>query len=65
MNKRPEYPQEGNVFQRHDERDEDDAAHKREVRKMLEERMERKRLKDELEDFEGELEDDFDWDDVG
>ena len=31
MNKRPEYPQEGNVFQRHDERDEDDAARVRGV----------------------------------
>ena len=36
--------------------------HKREVKRMIEARLERKRLKDELEDFDGELEDEFDWD---
>lgn len=38
--------------------------HKREVKRMLEERLEQKRLKNELEDFDGELEGKFDWDDV-
>ena len=37
--------------------------HKKEVRRKLEDRIERRRLKLELEDYEGELDDDFDWDD--
>jgi len=43
---------------------EDDEAleHKRAIRRTLEERLEKKRLKQELEDFDGELEGDFDWD---
>jgi hypothetical protein len=39
-------------------------SRKKEVRRKLEERMERNRLKKELEDYEGELDDDFNWDDV-
>ncbi len=34
----------------------------KEVRRKLEARMERRRLKAELEDYEGELDNDFDWD---
>lgn len=46
-----------------DEADDSEALeHKREVKRMLEERLEQKRLKNELEDFDGELEGDFDWD---
>lgn len=45
---------------RHDYDAPDKLQHKREVRKMLEERLERKRLKAELDD---ELEGEFDWDD--
>ncbi len=49
--------------------DEDDNAeankHKRAVRRLLEDRLERKRLRDELEDFDGELEGEFDWDEFG
>ena len=45
---------------KHDE-DIDDVDHKRHVRKMLEDRLERKRLKAELDD---ELEGEFDWDDL-
>ncbi|MDF1683323.1 MAG: hypothetical protein P1U36_01570 [Legionellaceae bacterium] len=48
-----------------DDNHHDDAEtleHKREVKRMLEERLEQKRLKNELEDFDGELEGDFDWD---
>ena len=40
------------------------SLHKKRVRRMLEDRLEQKRLKKELEDFEGELEDDFDWDEI-
>ena len=42
--------------------DSETLEHKREVKRMLEERLEQKRLKNELEDFDGELEGDFDWD---
>ena len=46
------------------EHEEDSATlqHRREVRRMLEDRLDRKRLRDEIEDFDGELEDEFDWD---
>jgi len=43
-----------------DEHPEDDA-HKRRVRRMIEDRLERKRLKDDLND---ELNDEFDWNEV-
>lgn len=39
-----------------------DSVRQKEVRRKLEERMERRRLKQELEDYEGELDKDFDWD---
>lgn len=42
--------------------DPNDSVRKKEVRRKLEERMERRRLKQELEDYEGELDKDFDWD---
>lgn len=37
------------------------SAHEKYVRRKLEARLDRKRLKEELEDYEGELEDDFEW----
>ncbi len=40
-----------------------DSRRKKEIRRKLEERMERRRLKNELEDYEGELDDEFNWDD--
>lgn len=40
------------------------SAHKKDVRRKLEARIDRKRLKEELEDYEGELDDDFNWDDL-
>jgi hypothetical protein len=40
------------------------SAHDKDVRRKLEARLERRRLKEELEDYEGELDDDFEWDDV-
>lgn len=39
----------------------EDLDHKKQVRRMLEDRLERKRLKEELED---ELNAEFDWDDL-
>ncbi len=46
----------------HDKEDSAVVQHHREVRRMLEDKLDRKRLKNELEDFDGELEGDFDWD---
>ncbi len=40
------------------------SPHKKRVRQMLEDRLDRKRLKEELDDFDGELEDKFDWDEI-
>lgn len=51
-------------YKRHEEEDSEALAHKREVKRLIEERIERKRLKDELEDFDGELEGEFDWDNI-
>ncbi len=39
------------------------SEHQRDVRRKLEDRLERRRLKQELEDYEGELDDEFDWSD--
>ncbi len=39
-------------------------SHRRiEIKRKLDERMEKRRLKDELEDYEGELDEGFNWDD--
>ena len=43
------------------EEDSRDLSQKRHIRKMIEDRLERKRLKDELED---ELSGEFDWSDL-
>lgn len=43
-----------------DEEDQDKLSHKRQVRKALEEKLERKRLKEELDELDGE----FDWDEL-
>jgi hypothetical protein len=42
--------------------DEVDTAHRKNVRRLLEERLERKRLKDEFKDDFDELSGEFDWD---
>ncbi len=46
------------------DRDEDPEVrhHRKRVRQMLEERLERKRLREELDDFDTLFEDEFDWD---
>lgn len=44
--------------------EQDDAVeltHKKHIRQRLENRMEQKRLKEELEFFDGELDGEFDW----
>jgi hypothetical protein len=65
MSLRGEY-EENHSFSEHSCEDEDQAdieqlTHKRRVRKMLEDRLERKRLKEELDD---ELDGEFDWDEL-
>lgn len=40
-----------------------DSHRKMEIKRKLDERMERRRLKQELEDYEGELDEEFDWED--
>lgn len=42
--------------------DEPDVAHRKNVRRMLEERLEQKRLRDEFKDDFEELSGEFDWD---
>jgi hypothetical protein len=47
--------------------DDDDieiSAHKKDIRRRLDAQLDRRRLKQELEDYEGELDDDFDWDEL-
>jgi len=45
------------------EDDSDSLAHRKKVRRMLEDRLERKRLKDEFKDDFDELNGEFEWDD--
>jgi hypothetical protein len=42
--------------------DDGETAHRKNVRRMLEDRLERKRLKDEFKDDFDELNGEFDWD---
>lgn len=44
--------------------DVDDVAQKKRVRRLLEDRLERKRLKDEFKDDFDELSGEFDWDEL-
>ena len=43
------------------EDDKQTLSHKKHVRQMLEKRFDQKRLKEELEFFDGELDGEFDW----
>ncbi|MEI6094840.1 MAG: hypothetical protein WCR08_05145 [Gammaproteobacteria bacterium] len=40
-----------------------DSHHRMEIKRKLDEKMEKRRLKHELEDYEGELDEGFNWDD--
>lgn len=42
----------------------EESEHRKDIRRRLEAKLERRRLKAELEDYEGELDSDFDWDDA-
>lgn len=44
----------------YDEEDAQELTHKKRVRRMLEDRLERKRLKEEFDELDGE----FDWDEL-
>lgn len=44
--------------------DVDDMTHKKRVKRMLEDRLEKKRLRDEFKDDFDELSGDFDWDEL-
>lgn len=57
-----DYNDESSFMNMSSEEDSDTVMHKKHVKKMLEQRLERKRLKEELEYFDGELDADFDWD---
>ncbi|OGV33662.1 MAG: hypothetical protein A3E88_06665 [Legionellales bacterium RIFCSPHIGHO2_12_FULL_35_11] len=46
------------------EEDPELTAHKKDIRRKLEARLDKKRLKEELEDYEGEFDDDFEWADI-
>lgn len=48
--------------QNYDNETETDSVHRKNVRRLLEERLERKRLKDEFKDDFDELSAEFDWD---
>jgi hypothetical protein len=53
-----------NRNQHHEKEDSEALIHRREIRRKLDDKLERKQLKDELEDFDGELENEFDWDSI-
>lgn len=44
--------------------DMDDMTHKKRIKRMLEDRLERKRLRDEFKDDFDELSGEFDWDEL-
>lgn len=46
------------------EEDAETKHHRKRVRQMLEDRLDRKRLKEELDDFDGILEDEFEWEQI-
>lgn len=50
-----------NIFSDHNYEDEADISHQKKVRRLLEEHLEKKRLKDEFKDDFDELGADFDW----
>jgi hypothetical protein len=61
MSLHKDYDDDSHYFSDHAmETDKEELSHKRRVRKLLEDRLERKRLKEEIDELDGE----FDWDDV-
>ena len=43
------------------EEDQNELSHRKHIRQLLEKKLEQKRLKEELEYFDGELDGEFDW----
>ncbi len=59
MSLRKSFDEEQYLADMHYEEKQEDMPHKRKVRRQLEEKLERKRLKEEYDELNG----DFDWDD--
>lgn len=57
-----DYDDRQNSFDFQSDENPEELSRKKQIRQMLENRLERKRLKEELEDYEGELDDEFSWD---
>lgn len=55
---------EDQLFSDYNYDDDTDSGHRRQVRRMLEDRLERKRLRDEFRDDFDELSGEFDWDSI-
>ncbi len=45
--------------------DDENLPHRKRVKRLLEDRLDKRRLKMELDEFDGELDEDFDWDQLG
>ena len=58
-----EYEDHQEPFDFNFEEDYETLSHKKKIRRRLEDRFDRRSLKHELEDYEGELDDEFDWGD--
>lgn len=63
LHKENDYRDDYNLNDYDQEEDAETRHHRKRVRQMLEERLERKRLKEELDDLDGIFEDEFDWQD--
>lgn len=48
----------------YEEDDREDTSHRKRIKRMLEDRLERKRLRDEFKDDFDELSGEFDWDEL-
>jgi len=61
MSLRKDYDEDAHYFSdKHVESNPEELSHKRRIRKLLEERLERKRLKEDIDELDGE----FDWDEL-
>lgn len=61
LHKDYDYKEDYNLNDYEKEEDAETRHHRKRVRQMLEDRLERKRLKDEIDDIDSLLEDEFDW----
>lgn len=61
LHKDYDYKEDYNLNDYDQEEDAETKHHRKRVRQMLEDRLERKRLRDEIDDIDSLLEDEFDW----